>query len=101
MASAMPWVTIEAGAGWRVLQVSCGAGGAPDDDPAAFLYGPDATEDAGFTATRIDADGTVHERSFAPGRNVTFTVRLTDEDGRPYTRPISGVEVGIGIYGRP
>ncbi len=96
----MPWVTIEAGVGWRVLQVSCGSGGAPRDDPAAFLYGPDAKDGPGFTATRIDADGTVHERYFPPGRNVTFTARLTDKDGRRYTRPISGLEMGIGIYGR-
>lgn len=97
----MPWVTIEAGAGWRVLQVSCGTGGAPDDDPAAFLYGPDTEDGPGFTATRTDADGTVHERYFAPGRNVTFTVRLTDQAGRRYTRPISGLEMGVGVYSRP
>jgi hypothetical protein len=98
---AMPWVTIEAGRGWRVLQVSCGTGGAPDDDPAAFLYGPDAKDGPGFIATRTDADGTVHERYFRPDRNVSFTVRLTDQAGRRYTRPISDLELGIGIYGRP
>lgn len=97
----MPWVTIEVGTGgWRVLQVSCGTGGAPYDDPAAFLYGPDVAEGPGFTATRTDADGTVRERYIAPGPNVTFTVRLTDQAGRRYTRPISGLEMGIGIYGR-
>lgn len=97
----MPWVTVEAGAGWRVLQVSCGSGGAPNDDPAAFLYGPDEKDGPGFTATRADADGRVQERYFAPGRNVTFTVRLTDRAGRRYTRPISGLEMGIGVYSRP
>lgn len=96
----MPWVTIEV-LGWRVLQVSCGSGGAPADDPAAYLYGPD-TEDDGrvLVGRRPDADGTVRERRFGADRNITFTVRLTDKDGRDWTEPVDGLEMGIGIYGR-
>lgn len=96
----MPWVTIEV-LGWQVLQVSCGAGGAPDDDPAAFLYGP-ATEDDGrvLVGRRTDADGTVRERRFVADRTITFTVRLTDKSGRDWTAPVDGLAMGIGIYGR-
>ena len=97
--SGMPWVTVDV-LGWQVVQVSCGAGGSPYDDPAAYLYGPDATSDGGFTGHRTAADGTVRDRHFAPDTNISFTVRLTDQDGRPYERPISDVELGIGIYGR-
>lgn len=96
----MPWVTVEV-LGWRVLQVSCGAGGAPYDDPAAFLYGPDTEDGTGFIGTRTAADGTVRERRFAADRNITFTVRLTDRDGGRYTQPLGDVELGLGIYGRP
>lgn len=95
----MPWVTVDV-LGWQVVQVSCGTGGSPYDDPAAYLYGPDATSDGGFTGHRTTADGTVRDRHFAPDTNISFTVRLTDQDGRPYERPISDVELGIGIYGR-
>lgn len=96
----MPWVTVDV-LGWQVLQVSCGKGGAPDDDPAAYLYGP-KLEDGGATLVgrRTDADGTVRERRFAADRNITFTVRLTDKDGRDWTQPVDGLEMGIGIYGR-
>lgn len=94
----MPWVTVDV-LGWQVAQVSCGTGGSPYDDPAAYLYGPDATADGGFTGHRTAADGTVRERHFAPDTNLSFTVRLTDQAGRPYQRPISDVELGIGVYG--
>ncbi|WP_028655030.1 hypothetical protein [Nocardioides sp. J54] len=95
----MPWVTVELD-GWHVFQVSCTSGPEPEDTFGAYSFNPEGGGDRpGILVSRTRPDGTERDRYVAPGRNVELTVRLTDADGRRYTRDVGEVRLGIGVYG--